>query len=54
MDRRLGIAWHLGVDGIWLFLVVLTALLFPIAILAVTPHHDEKAFFAWLLLLQSG
>src|SRR5690606_11477969 len=49
-----GIAWHVGVDGISLFLVVLTALLFPIAILGATPAHDPKPYYAWLLLLEAG
>jgi NADH-quinone oxidoreductase subunit M len=49
-----GISWHLGVDGISLFLVVLTGILFPIAILATDPHHDPKPYYAWLLLLQAG
>lgn len=49
-----GISWHVGVDGISLFLVVLTAVLFPIAILGATPHHDAKAYYAWLLLLEAG
>ncbi len=49
-----GISWHLGIDGISLFLVVLSGLLFPIAILAVTPHHDPKPYYAWLLVLQGG
>jgi NADH-quinone oxidoreductase subunit M len=49
-----GISWHLGVDGISLFLVVLTALLFPVAILGATPHHDAKPYYAWLLLLEAG
>jgi NADH-quinone oxidoreductase subunit M len=49
-----GISWHLGVDGISLFLVVLTGILFPLAILAVDPHHDEKPYLAWLLMLQAG
>jgi NADH-quinone oxidoreductase subunit M len=49
-----GISWHLGVDGISLFLVVLTGILFPLSILAVDPHHDEKPYLAWLLLLQAG
>jgi NADH-quinone oxidoreductase subunit M len=49
-----GISWHLGVDGISLFLVVLTGILFPLAIVAVDAHHDEKAYLAWLLLLQTG
>ena len=38
-----GISWHLGVDGISLFLVVLTGVLFPLAMLGADPHHDEKA-----------
>ena len=49
-----GISWHLGIDGISLFLVVLAGLLFPISIIAVTPHHDAKAYYAWLLVLQAG
>ena len=47
-----GISWHLGVDGISLFLVVLTGVLFPLAIVGVDPHHDEKPYLAWLLLLR--
>lgn len=49
-----GISWHLGVDGISLFLVVLTGLLFPIALLGTSPHHDQKAYYAWLLVLEAG
>ena len=49
-----GIGWHLGVDGISLFLVVLTGVLFPLAFLAVTPKKDAKAYYAWLLLLEAG
>jgi NADH-quinone oxidoreductase subunit M len=49
-----GIAWNLGVDGISLFLVVLTGLLFPLALLGANPHHDEKPYTAWLLLLEAG
>jgi NADH-quinone oxidoreductase subunit M len=51
---RLGISWHVGIDGISLFLVVLTALLFPIALAGVKPHHDAKSYTAWLLLLEAG
>jgi NADH-quinone oxidoreductase subunit M len=50
----LGISWHLGVDGISLFLVLLTGLLFPLALLAVRPDHDPKAYTAWILLLEAG
>jgi NADH-quinone oxidoreductase subunit M len=49
-----GISWHLGVDGISLFLVVLTGVLFPIALLGSDPHHDEKPYTAWILLLEAG
>jgi NADH-quinone oxidoreductase subunit M len=49
-----GISWHVGIDGISLFLVVLTALLFPIALMGSDPHHDAKPYYAWLLLLEAG
>jgi NADH-quinone oxidoreductase subunit M len=49
-----GISWHLGIDGVSLFLVVLTGVLFPLAIVAVAPHHDPKPYYAWLLVLQAG
>lgn len=49
-----GISWHLGVDGISLFLVVLTGVLFPLVIAGVDVHHDEKPYLAWLLLLEAG
>jgi NADH-quinone oxidoreductase subunit M len=52
--KQWGIGWHLGVDGISLFLVVLTGILFPIALLAANPHHDEKPYTAWILLLEAG
>lgn len=52
------IAWSLGVDGISLWLLVLTGILFPIALLASNPHaadgQDDKQYFAWLLLLEAG
>jgi NADH:ubiquinone oxidoreductase subunit 4 (subunit M) len=49
-----GISWHLGIDGISLFLVVLSGLIFPLAIVAVTPQHDPKPYYSWLLVLQAG
>ncbi|MGH9135543.1 MAG: NADH-quinone oxidoreductase subunit M [Acidimicrobiales bacterium] len=52
--ENLGISWHVGVDGISLFMVVLTGVLFPIAILGADPHHDHKPYYAWLLLLEAG
>lgn len=49
-----GISWHLGVDGISLFLIVLTGILFPLVIVGIDPHHNETSYFAWILLLQAG
>jgi NADH-quinone oxidoreductase subunit M len=51
---RWGISWHLGVDGISLFLVVLTGILFPLVILGIDPHHNEKRYMSWILLLEAG
>ncbi len=50
----LGLSWNLGVDGISLFLIVMTGVLFPIAILATEPHHDPKQYYIWLTLLMAG
>ncbi len=51
---RWGISWYLGVDGISLLLVALSGILFPLSMLAARAHHDEKAFLAWLLVLETG
>ena len=50
----LGLSWLLAVDGISLFLVVLTGILFPIAIVTTEPHHDPKPYYLWLMLLMAG
>ena len=52
--RDWGIGWHVGVDGISLFLVVLTGLLFPLVIAGVDPHHDHKRYLGWMLILEAG
>jgi NADH-quinone oxidoreductase subunit M len=52
--KQLDIKFILGVDGISLFLVVLTGVLFPIALFAAKPGHDEKAYYAWITLLEAG
>jgi NADH-quinone oxidoreductase subunit M len=49
-----GVSWHLGVDGISLFLVVLTGVLFPVALAGPKIHSQPKAFMAWMLLLEAG
>jgi NADH-quinone oxidoreductase subunit M len=48
----LGIRWTLGVDGISLFMVALTALLIPVSFLASAELEKPKAFTFWMLLLE--
>jgi NADH-quinone oxidoreductase subunit M len=50
----LDIKFYLGVDGISLFLLVLTGILFPIALFAAKPDHDEKGYYLWITLLEAG
>ncbi|MDG1409621.1 MAG: NADH-quinone oxidoreductase subunit M [Acidimicrobiales bacterium] len=52
--ESLGISWALGLDGISLWLVVLTGALFPIVILALDAEHSPKPYYAWILVLQAG
>ena len=52
---RLGVAWHLGVDGISLLLVVLTTVLVPVALGAsMGIDHRVRLFVAMNLLLEAG
>ena len=50
----LGISMHFGVDGISLFLVVLTGVIFPIAMLGAKITDNQKAYYGWLLVLMAG
>src|SRR6266550_4707015 len=51
-----GIDYRLGVDGVSLFLVLLTTVLTPIVVLASWGdiHRRVKEFFAFLLVLETG
>lgn len=51
---QLGIGWHLGVDGISLFLILMSAVLFPIAMLGASVKRDPRTFVVWMLLLESA
>jgi len=50
----LGISWHLGVDGISVFLLLMAALLFPLAMVAGKAPARPRSFLAWMLLLEAG
>lgn len=52
--RDFGISWKLGVDGISLFLILLTGVLFPLAIVGPSVHRDVKGYVAWMLVLETG
>ena len=49
-----GVSWLLGVDGISLFLVLLTGVLFPIALIGPEVRRDVKSYMAWMLVLEAG
>jgi NADH-quinone oxidoreductase subunit M len=49
-----GIRWHLGLDGISLFLVALTAILFPISLAGPRVDQQPKSYVAWMLVLEAG
>ena len=49
-----GVSWQVGVDGLSLFLVVMTALIFPLAIVGVDAEHSPKPYYAWMLVLETG
>ncbi|MEX0692070.1 MAG: NADH-quinone oxidoreductase subunit M [Gemmatimonadales bacterium] len=51
-----GVGWHLGLDGISLFLVLLTTATIPLAVLGSWNYITEKlrAYYALLLVLTSG
>ncbi len=51
-----GVSYALGIDGISLFMVLLTTLIMPLAILGSFEYivEREKAFYSLMLLLQTG
>jgi len=51
---QLGVSWHLGIDGISLFLVVMAAVLFPLAMLGGWVRERRPSYVAWLLLLEAA
>ncbi len=49
-----GLSLRFGVDGISLFLVVMTGILFPVGILATSAEHHPKAYHLWVMVLMAG
>jgi NADH-quinone oxidoreductase subunit M len=52
--KDFGISWKLGVDGISLFLVVLTGVLFPISLAGPKVNRDVKSYVCWMLVLEGA
>jgi NADH-quinone oxidoreductase subunit M len=52
--NTLGVHWYLGVDGISVFLVLMSALLFPLVIILGRNRENARAYFAWILLLEAA
>jgi NADH-quinone oxidoreductase subunit M len=53
LSAPLGLAYDVGVDGISLFLVVLTTVVLALALLGARERRREASFVAWMLLLTS-
>ncbi len=52
--QGLGVRWYLGVDGISLFLLLLTAVLFPIVLVGARTKQNPTAYIAWMLVLEAA
>ena len=50
----LGVSWYVGVDGISVFLVLMAAVLFPLALTGARSRTDARTFTAWMLLLEAA
>jgi NADH-quinone oxidoreductase subunit M len=50
----LGVRWFLGVDGISIFLVMLSAILFPLVIVMGRDKPNSRTYYIWMLLLESA
>ena len=52
--ETLGIRWYMGIDGISVFLVLLTAILFPLVLITGQNKPKPRAYAAWVLLLEAA
>ncbi|HEY8743692.1 MAG TPA: proton-conducting transporter membrane subunit, partial [Chloroflexota bacterium] len=53
---QIGVSYHLGVDGLSMFLVIMTAVVTALVVLFASPGDDDRAgqYFFWLLALESA
>ncbi len=51
---NLGINFNVGIDGISMILVLLTAIAFPLIILTTLKHNYKNTFYGLMLLMQCG
>ncbi len=49
-----GVRWFVGVDGISLFLLLMTAVLFPIVLLGARTRENATSYIAWMLVLEAA
>ncbi|MGH9082078.1 MAG: complex I subunit 4 family protein [Acidimicrobiales bacterium] len=52
--QGLGVHWYVGTDGISLFLVLMAAVLFPVALAGARTRTNARSFLAWMLLLEAA
>jgi NADH-quinone oxidoreductase subunit M len=52
--EALGVRWFLGVDGISIFLVLLSAVLFPLVLVMGQHATNSRSYAAWILLLEAA
>jgi NADH-quinone oxidoreductase subunit M len=50
----LGVRWFLGVDGISIFLVMLSVVLFPLVLVMGRDKPNARSYAIWMLLLESA
>ncbi len=52
--KTFGISWNLGVDGISVFLVLMTAFIVPIVLAGTNVTENRRSYAAWMLLLEAA
>lgn len=51
---NLGINFNIGIDGISIILVLLTAITYPLIVLSAQKHNYKNSFYALAMLMQTG